>query len=725
MAAYYQGETAEKLKRTLSAKLDSKDKFIAALSDAGVDDYFTRSGHSLVQEYPPMLAIGTDRYNGLYKAGAFTAEKRDSYWWLERELLRSEYRVYAEPTEPLRLVRDTFRLHQYHPHISTEDPTLIAYTPSVEAGMADKQVRISFAKFLRKMCLMLSDKHIQTLEQLHRAEMDPTFFIARTQDEIEHVYTNMQGDSGCMRYPRTNWPQLPCHPSAVYSYPGVGVAYTKAGDDIMARAVIYENPDDPTDKRYVRLYGDPSLRRKLERAGYRAATLEGAKLRRIPVPGLEGSYVMPYLDGVNGSRDPENLAVWAVTFKGEDYIKVLTLDQSASYRTATGKYIPECRNTDGRIKIPEIDLAAMQGTCALSGLQFNRLEDEAVDMYIDGEIRPALADKVADISRVGANYLDEDGERKTCSVRTEDVERHVFLNNGVRWLNRDREHMHVGHVRLSEKYGYSSDWVASYDTTVVKDTEGNEHRVHTADTAYMLLEGAEYTQRMHISEYEARRKDKAYVTALAYAGIKVLAFREHPKLVTTVSGKRVVTDLHGVVPLYDGRWEFENQSLTLSVLGSTLYRSKKDGDTPVRVTREWMQPIVDSHLGVLRNYGHSSQLAEAQRWNDARIRTLLTRTGTGCFFYKRGDLLRMATSGLTSEQVSIAEVRAGIAQINSMSDTELTELFYPGAVFYARQFAYVAGLFLELYCPAADEHLRSLEATNQPAVPAPAAPVAA
>jgi hypothetical protein len=69
--------------------------------------------------------------------------------------------------------------------------------------------------------------------------------------------------------------------------------------------VIWVNPDNPNDKRAVRIYGHPTLRRKLLADGFKFTPLTGAKLAKVPLPGgdkVPNRYYLPYLDGPEGHQ---------------------------------------------------------------------------------------------------------------------------------------------------------------------------------------------------------------------------------------------------------------------------------------------------------------------------------------------------------------------------------------------------------------------------------------
>lgn len=272
-------------KKLLAEKLDSKEKYLAVVGSA-------TSGSQVTQN------------SAIYFEGT-VFRPSPVPWWHEREMMRMKHGVYK--TSILTEALNAVWAGQHAVHVSREDPTQLAYTASVEDGERDKQLRVSPGRFLRKYFPLFSDKQIQHLEEAHKTDLDASYLVARSEEAIAEVYTNMSGDTGCMRRSGSSFGfGSSRHPSVAYTGPGFGVAYLLSSTkQVIARCVIWVNPDNSSDKRAVRVYGHPTLRRKLLADGFKFAPLTGAKLAKVPLPGqdkIPNRYYLPYLDGPEGHQ---------------------------------------------------------------------------------------------------------------------------------------------------------------------------------------------------------------------------------------------------------------------------------------------------------------------------------------------------------------------------------------------------------------------------------------
>lgn len=216
------------------------------------------------------------------------------------------------------------RVAMHFAHHSVKTPGCIAYTPSDELGYQDRQVTVKVGKYLTEF---LSD--VFNTEQIAAYVATVKSYtaglqIARSADDIRKVYQN--GPNSCMSHDTSDYETEGIHPTAVYADGDIGVAYL--GDIVKpsARALVW-----PDKKLYTRLYGDTTLTRVLESAGYEPADtyghsypiFAGAKIKAIKIGKVNGSdrYVMPYLDcarGVELSRDKKTFTIlsrqgeWAI-----------------------------------------------------------------------------------------------------------------------------------------------------------------------------------------------------------------------------------------------------------------------------------------------------------------------------------------------------------------------------------------------------------------------------
>lgn len=544
---------------------------------------------------------------------SFAYQSQD-YWWLVREQIREETGVYEPPSDVLRWLRSSGLAGQYFPHVSRDsDPSMVAYTPDSVYGKADRQVKTSIGKFLRKFCLMLSDKTIAELEARHRAEVDPTFLVARTIDEIEYIYNNMAGDSGCMRYDRSKFGHETYHPSAVYASPGLAVAYVKGTDDrVMARSVIYDNPDDASDKRYVRLYGAAHLATKLERSGYRQAGLAGVKLTKLTDAAYRDDekhlrFVLPYIDRPGGGRgsqehDPECV----FNDPASSYLLLLDKDTSSRYRKA-GAILTTCRSQAGSVYIEPSARVFEPVTCALSGNKASHLEEDFGWYFAEGmdEPSPALMTAIYSTPSLRTLYfINAAGSTDTVFVR-EDQFRLVSLADAGHssWLNTKRVRDHVGVVRLDPTYYPANEaGRAQYCQADLANSIGEDRWIKCEDTLVVIERNPDNEDSLnynpvHISEKRALRK-QGYVLCVNINGTPSLAHPSTPGLVKLRGRRMAVADMHPIVQLADDTWELTKNTISRNYCGVTVRIGKTDDASDVRLSKTAVTRLVNRVLDI-------------------------------------------------------------------------------------------------------------------------------
>lgn len=402
-------ETPDENKHPLARKIDSIEKFNTAINTQhdgkypiGPDTTQQQLNQFAGFKMSPSAGVsGTDGFG-------YDDEGYTQTWWLDREMWREANGVYERPTDVLMGIRKCYGVLPYFPHISTKVAGEIAYTASRRDGENDRQVRTTLGKFLSKYVPLLTDKAIAAIVEAHNAELDDTFLIADTPEMIEHVYRNMQGDTGCMRYSAKDF-HSKYHPSLAYAYEGLAVAYLQDADGVVkARALTYINPNDPKDKRFVRVYGLAVLGRKLERCGYKMEGLSGARIRYIPWRAYDpddtvdyegihddedsggelpndpsttnsGYAMVPYVDpagGIHSGVRAKLNAPYAIGFEGDDFLMLIS-DDIAAKASAQGLTYASVRNSNAKCAITlNVKKPELFGDCALTGKPFNFLTDE-------------------------------------------------------------------------------------------------------------------------------------------------------------------------------------------------------------------------------------------------------------------------------------------------------------------------------------------------------------
>jgi hypothetical protein len=426
------------MKEKLSQKIDSKEKFQQLIEP-----------HTCGRGY----MSGADFY------GPLGVDVTNHMWWATREKLRLMHEFYE--VSPILAKLNHHMAGQHFVHISRQDRTRVALTMSTRDGEEDRQTIMTFGKYLRKYYLLLTDAQIALIEAEHRSYIEAELLFARTAEDIERVYTTMLGDSGCMRYGRSGFTgaqPLNAHPSAVYEAPGMAVAYTQDTEGrVKSRSVVWVNPSDANDKRYVRTYGDAQLIDKLlTKEGYKARDLVGAKLRAIPLVTdgevEEGRYVMPYLDGVKGDQQKPNGTYGILT--GDGYVKLLTIDEA--HRLNSLQY-----DTAVRLKLTSGVMAMklmpdMSYTSELTGMVWSLLDSGKVKVWHEGRVVTAALIEVRD------SY-------KTVKIKTQDsvVLAYVpntlptFYGGSATWLDSPEARLYCGMVRLDPVlYPEASSWLS-------------------------------------------------------------------------------------------------------------------------------------------------------------------------------------------------------------------------------------------------------------------------
>src|SRR4051812_18460666 len=189
--------------------------------------------------------------------------ERDS--WCRREQDRFTTGVYLPV--PWRACGDAYYLPwgtdksstHHHAHLSVSDPGMIAYTPSDDYGMKDRQIRITPGRYLERFMPDYSHRHA---EWIAACTVDNyTLKFAVTREEIVKLYD--RGPESCMRGANHDFSSS-MHPCTVYGDSDLAFAYYGELSNCSARAVCW-----PSRKLYGRVYGNDSVLVPLLRAaGY-------------------------------------------------------------------------------------------------------------------------------------------------------------------------------------------------------------------------------------------------------------------------------------------------------------------------------------------------------------------------------------------------------------------------------------------------------------------------
>jgi hypothetical protein len=523
-------------------------------------------------------------------------------WPLQRDIIRETVGFYPEPTSVIRWLRTVASntgVGQMWPHVSPIDRTEIAFTPDPVQGRADRKQRMTIGRFLRKFLLWAPDREIQRLEQQHRSELDTSFKLAETVEAIYQVYREMDGDTGCMRYDEEHFGHEEYHPSAVYASPNMGVAYTTdVNGTVKSRSVVWINPADPDDKRYVRIYGDPILRKKLEANGYRMRGLAGAKLRILRDPSFDENndamIVMPWIDPAGGIHatnvDRAFDSEHAVRFKGEDFFTLVTGEQQRAYAKA-GIMAKGVQTQDGHVEVPEIDLSTFHYTCLLTGKQANRMEVSTV-LWVteDGTVGSAIEAAVEEIEDRVMMRIHREGKLQYI-YSTIPVRDKVAIPGMDSWFNDAPTRQAAGVCLLdSVFYPGGATYHARVDCVYLEGAGGVHTFIKKEDALMLYKEGG--NSFTHVSMVKPL-KSEGYLPVAVYNSYRGLAHRDHPRLAVTRGGKRVITDTHEVNQLVDGTWEYERNVVPITICGHAFRMSKTDVARDIVISAEKVRELFE------------------------------------------------------------------------------------------------------------------------------------
>lgn len=249
-------------------------------------------------------------------------------WWID---LSTRFELHPV----VRHLVNAYRPHDWQqlllewPHVSTTDPTRLAYTRDEAAGMADRQTVTSVGKYVRRHWPSLPDHTLRDAAALFQpdqithgtgiqflirgVELGPRSCMQSAYGTIPFSSVQHQQLKDWLHNPATSEePDWSRHPYAVYEERfGWGMAIRTAADGrIMGRCLTWTDPDDASRKLFVRSYArnkdgdhcssytDTALEAWLKDKGYAKACRwpEGVRMAALDHP-TAGGYLLPYIDG--------------------------------------------------------------------------------------------------------------------------------------------------------------------------------------------------------------------------------------------------------------------------------------------------------------------------------------------------------------------------------------------------------------------------------------------
>jgi hypothetical protein len=278
-------------------------------------------------------------------APLFSAEEgiqTRSWQWRERKRFEDgEYR-------PVPVIGGREYPKEHWVHFSTvkTDTDFVSYTPSEAYGLADRQVRLKFGRYLRKAFPDMTDADIQKAVTEMRAKLaledtPITLLFTTEREKINEIFETAMfaRDSNCTSCMYDKFAGDGIRPYHVYAdSPDVAVASLVEHGNIIARSVV-----STKDKTWVRCYSveqGPTqcqmLADMLTDAGYRAGSLVGNRLTKLNTRDV----MLPYIDYGGMQVIDTGRGFWQVVEAGGDY----TADQTDGTATSNESRCETCDN---------------------------------------------------------------------------------------------------------------------------------------------------------------------------------------------------------------------------------------------------------------------------------------------------------------------------------------------------------------------------------------------
>lgn len=578
-------EKINQLKEFLAGKVADKDAFEAAFEAVcPVPGFFDGKQYNLPQIYQMLYRAGQLKSANYNHHWAYIPAAR---WWIVREYLRAWLGVYEEfPSVVAEHTPVTIPIQPYLLHPSKDDRMMVAYTPTIEAGEQDKQRVTTLARYIRQYVFEATDDQARDVEALYRADMSGELTLLTTAADIERGY--LTGPHSCMSYPRSNWANLDrqgAHPTHAYESPDLALAVLPGSDGkYSARCLVYHNPTDPNDKRYIRVYGDMALKRRLERNGYKQGTLVGARLKKILILAHPGHYVVPYLDSAGSGNRGERVVI-----DGE-WLRVINAESAAVFeglREYNPLWFGSGGTTGGLARVVQMPPGVGTYTCAITGQSVSITSGKPTLVIHEGEIKQTCWTALTDEQR--AQYpirvwaVDENGQAKRVAAS---LDTPVFTSYDGLTYDDERTRTYYGFGKLSSKYYPNrQDWINSAtdvevvsviapnsepDTVAAFTVTHENETVLRDDVVHAVFkgpEGAPQKVRVHKSTVEGKdwkRVSRIDTTHPCYAHKSVTLDR-------TLTGRNVVVGAHAVVRTWDGLVVPRGQAHRRLAFGANIY----------------------------------------------------------------------------------------------------------------------------------------------------------
>jgi hypothetical protein len=240
------------------------------------------------------------------------------------------------------------REHWVHMSTVKTETDWVSYTPSEAYGLADRQVRIKYGKYLRKTFENMTDAEVQAAVRNFRAKLaledSPATLLFTTDratinDIFETAMYPADSDSTSCMHGKFDGDGI--RPYHVYAdSPDVAVAYVMEAGKIISRSVV-----STKNKRWVRCYSIEAnestqcevLKDLLRAAGYTSGDLTGNRLTKLRTHRV----MLPYIDHGGMDVDDDGNGFWRVVDSGQ-----YTADQTDGTATENRPKCSRCHHDE-------------------------------------------------------------------------------------------------------------------------------------------------------------------------------------------------------------------------------------------------------------------------------------------------------------------------------------------------------------------------------------------
>ena len=275
------------------------------------------------------------------------------HWWLYREA----YRFINGNYTPALLVSQLYRIAEtdrndelcsrvqslwwHFPHISIDEPSMVAYTPNPEYGVRDRQVRTKVGRYLQQFYGdLITPEQIRSMANGTK-QLDLDF---ASDIRAAYLRAGRDGLTSCMTHPVSNYSTRgDYHPVDVYQTGEFKVAllHDNFNNELCARALVHV-----PSRVFVRCYGREAntLQDRLTEESYSEQNGwdDGIRLRLIRDD--DDNVVVPYMDGRTQSASIEchDGKEWLVVDRGGDVDMSTT---SGVWYEQETQYCDECQDS--------------------------------------------------------------------------------------------------------------------------------------------------------------------------------------------------------------------------------------------------------------------------------------------------------------------------------------------------------------------------------------------